>query len=112
MLTTNQIIERTKTVTRRLGWENLKPGDRLHACEKCMGLRRGEKVKRLAVIEVVRNTPERLCRMALEKDYGDKEASLEGFPELSGLQFVAMFCESMKCNSTDFVNRIEFKYVD
>lgn len=37
MLTTRQIRERSKDVTRRLGWEKLKPGDRLHAMRKVHG---------------------------------------------------------------------------
>lgn len=40
--TTDQILNRTKTVTRRLGWENLQPGDRFWAVKKAMGLKRGE----------------------------------------------------------------------
>ena len=47
MLTTNQIIDETKDVTRRNGWENLKPGDRLRAVEKAMGLKKGEKQRLL-----------------------------------------------------------------
>ena len=43
MLTKEQILARTKTVTRRLGWWFLKPGDVVWACEKCMGLKKGEK---------------------------------------------------------------------
>ncbi len=37
-LTTKQFLDGSKTVTRRLGWANLKPGEILMACEKCMGL--------------------------------------------------------------------------
>ena len=53
MLTRQAVIDRTKTVTRRLGWDNLKPGDRLYAVTKAMGLKKGEKQERLGVIEVV-----------------------------------------------------------
>lgn len=52
-LTTDQFLAGTKTVTRRLGWKFLKPGDRVMACEKCMGLRKGEKIRRLGEIEIV-----------------------------------------------------------
>ena len=34
MLTTQQFRNRTKTVTRRMGWWNLKPGDILMGVEK------------------------------------------------------------------------------
>jgi hypothetical protein len=40
-LTTTQVQNRTKTVTRRLGWNNLKPGDRLQPIYKGMGVEKG-----------------------------------------------------------------------
>ena len=43
-LTTKQIEDETKDVTRRNGWWFLKPGDQIWAVEKCMGLKKGEKV--------------------------------------------------------------------
>lgn len=43
-LTTTQIMEGTKTVTRRLGWLHAKPGQLLRPVRKCMGLRPGEKL--------------------------------------------------------------------
>ena len=53
MLTTAQIRAGTKTVTRRLGWKFLKPGDRLMACVKCQGLGKGGKIEKIREIEVV-----------------------------------------------------------
>jgi len=47
MLTTGALLEGRKMVTRRLGWWFLKPGDRLCAVERCMGLKAGERVRRL-----------------------------------------------------------------
>ena len=38
MLTTEQVRNKTKTVTRRLGWWFLKPGEIVNAVEKGMGL--------------------------------------------------------------------------
>ncbi len=43
-LTAEQMRARTKTVTRRLGWSSLKPGDIVQPVEKAQGLRKGEKV--------------------------------------------------------------------
>jgi len=43
-LTTDQIRNKTKTVTRRDGWLFLKPGDIVQACVKCQGLKKGEKI--------------------------------------------------------------------
>lgn len=106
MLTTAQILDRSKTVTRRLGWEELAPGTRLKAVEKAMGLKNGERVNVLAEIEVVSVTQERLSLISAE------DCAREGFPDLTPAQFVAMFCEHMRCKPTRRVNRIEFRYVD
>lgn len=111
MLTTPQIEDETKDVTRRLGWDRLKPGDRVQACKKCMGLKKGEKIQRLKVIEIISNTKEQLHRMIHNREYGAREAKREGFPELTGEAFVKMFCQKMKCKPSQIVNRIEFKYV-
>ncbi|GAJ06145.1 unnamed protein product, partial [marine sediment metagenome] len=46
-LTKTHILNQTKTVTRRQGWTFLKPGDLLQPVEKCMGLKKGERVKKL-----------------------------------------------------------------
>ncbi len=44
-MTTQQILDGTKTVTRRLGWRHLKVGDQIRPVKKCMGLRPGEKIE-------------------------------------------------------------------
>ena len=107
MLTEPQILARTKTVTRRLGWLKLKVGDELVAIYKGMGLKSGEKVRQLARIRVVsvRREPFRLMRA---EPYGSAEANMEGFPDMSGSEFVAMFA----CDDLTEVTRIEFEYLD
>ena len=67
-LTTEQIFNRTKTVTRRVGWTFLKPGDLLCAVRKGQGLKKGEKVERLATLRVVSVRRESLdrCRLVHE----------------------------------------------
>lgn len=105
-MTTEQIKRRTKTVTRRFGWWFLKPGDRVQAVEKGMGLKKGEKAKKLAVIEVVSVWKERLCQMS------HRDCTLEGFPNLTPAQFVNMLSKHYKCPTYRSVNRIEFKYVE
>jgi hypothetical protein len=109
-LTTDQIRNRTKTVTRRVGWKFLKAGDTLNACVKCMGLKPGEKIERLATIRVVD-----VRREPLDSPYyaqkGLLESRREGF-DISYHKFVAMFCQHMKCEPTQEVTRIEFEYVD
>ena len=111
-LTTEQIRNRTKTVTRRIGWKNLKKGDVLNACVKCMGLKPGEKIERLGQIRVVSVSREPLNRMDFNKPYGKLEAGKEGFPQMTGSEFVAMFQKSMKCDFYQEVTRIEFEYLD
>jgi hypothetical protein len=112
-------MDKSKTVTRRLGWKFLKPGDRLMGCRKCMGLKPGEKIVRLGVIEVVSVRREPLNRMSRyseitnrEIGYGKTEAIREGFPHLSGDDFVTMFRHHMKVRDPrQLVTRIEFKHV-
>lgn len=115
-LTTDQIRDRTKTVTRRLGWEFLKPGDILCACVKCMGLKPGEQIERLGLIRVVDVRRERLSLMTTRIEYGFQETTKEGYPVGTAKHipsaFVAMFCRAMKCDPNDEVTRIEFEYVE
>jgi len=110
-ITTEQIRNRTKTVTRRKGWKFLKPGDVLNACVKCMGLKPGEKIERLCQIRVMDVRRERLSLMG-HRIYGKNEAAREGFPGMAGVAFVAMFCEHMGGSRDQFVTRIEFEYLE
>lgn len=107
MLTTEQVKARTKTVTRRLKWLNLKPGETLNGCKKCMGLKPGEKIERIAQIRVVSVSRERLDDIVNMPSDCDRE----GFPELTPWGFVEMFCREMKCKPSDKVTRIEFEYL-
>jgi hypothetical protein len=113
-LTTEQFRSRTKTVTRRLGWKTLAVGQVLVACVKCMGLKPGEKIQRLGRIRVTSVTRERLSAMTEDAAYGKQEAEREGFPGMSGEEFVEMFCRHMKPKQgiAAEVTRIEFEYLD
>lgn len=111
-LTTKQFRDRTKTVTRRLKWLNLKAGDILQGVEKCQGLKPGEKVVKLGLIRVTNVRRERLTLLHANPEYGKQEAINEGFPELDGLEFIQMFCKSMQCDYSDYVTRIEYEYLD
>ncbi len=105
-LTTEQILSRTKTVTRRFGWAFLKPGDRVRAVEKGMGLKLGEHVKRLAVIKIVSTRWEPLNAITKE------ECIKEGFPDMKPAEFVEMICRQYKNKTPQSeINRIEFSYV-
>lgn len=109
-LTTKQCRAKTKTVTRRIGWKNLKPGERVQQVEKGQGLKKGEHPVKIHVIECVRNKPERLIELA-NIQYGKEECRKEGFPGMTGLEFIAMFCTHNNCQTNTIVNRIEFRYV-
>lgn len=118
-LTTPQVRARTKTVTRRLGWLDLRVGDRLQLCEKCMGRRNGEPLVKLAVVEVLAVRREKLERMLANRVYGQKECRREGFPDKTPAQFVRFFCETHdlidkrgKEKRGAVVTRIEWKFVD
>lgn len=105
MLTTEQIRNRTKTVTRRLGWSFLKPGDILNACVKCQGLKKGEKIERICQIRVVKIGLLRVC------DINHEDLVKEGFPDWTEGQFIDFFCEHNDMIPCDVVNRIEFEYM-
>ncbi len=111
-MTTGQIQDGTKTVTRRLGWLHLKPGDMLRPVRKCMGLKPGEKIEALREpVRVISPSREPLRRMTDDLEYGRAECIREGFPDLTPAQFVAMFCASHKpCTPETIVTRIEFEY--
>src|SRR5262245_24972112 len=94
-LTTPQVEDRSKTVTRRAGWSNLKVGQRLSAVKKAMGFRKGETAPApLAQIEVVSVRREPLERMLTDEAYGRAECIAEGFPQMTPAEFVTMFCET------------------
>lgn len=112
-LTTPQFKARTKTVTRRMGWLNLKAGDQLMGVEKGMGLKPGEAIKRLGAIRVTSVRREPLNTMVINQVYGADECEWEGFPDLTPSQFVDFFCASHKgCEPHSVVTRIEFEYME
>jgi len=106
MLTTEQVRKQQKTVTRRLGWLMLKPGDELNACVKCMGLKQGEKIERLAKIRVVSVRRERLYEIMPD------DVIREGFEGRSAEWFIDMFMREMGVPSSAEVTRIEFEYIN
>jgi hypothetical protein len=111
-LTQPQFLDGSKDVTRRLNWLSLKSGDRLMGCRKCQGLKPGEPIERLGEIEVLATTREPLSRMITDPAYGAAEARREGFPEMTGQQFVEMFCRHMAATPQTVITRIEFGHVN
>jgi len=108
-LTIAQIRNRTKTVTRRLGWKFAKQGDRIRAVVKARGLKKGESPEELAILEITDVRREKLIHVSFPDRWD--EVAKEGFPDESPIGFALMFCREMKCNLFDDVTRIEFKYV-
>ena len=102
-LTKQAFLDGSKTVTRRLGWKHLKPGDQLLAVSKCMGLKKGEKADVYGVIEVVSVRREPLWHVT------DSDVEREGFQLMDRRAFVALFCTHMKCSRVTEVTRIEFR---
>ena len=97
--------ERRKTVTRRIGWTNLKPDTFLNAVEKAQGLKKGEKMKWLGGIIVKDIRREPLADLLTDPDYGKAEMIKEGFPGMNPREFIKLFPEG-----ADMVTRIEFEY--
>jgi len=111
-MTTPQIQAREKLVTRRDGWPNLKVGEIYWAVKKSMGLKKGETVERLALLQCVGNRRERLYKMIADPEYGKAECILEGFPDMTPAEFVEMYVKAKKGrHAGDEVSRIEFRYV-
>ena len=111
--TVEQILDGTKTVTRRTNWAWLQPGTLLRACVKVRGVR-AEDRQELAVIRVVDVRREPLRRL-LDPAYGLDEIRLEGFeghPEVGNPQsWVRWFCRSHQgCTPDSVVTRIQFEY--
>ncbi|WP_027234708.1 ASCH domain-containing protein [Leisingera caerulea] len=105
-LTTDQMHDRTKTVTRRFGWWFLKPGDVVNACVKCMGLKPGEKVQRICQIRIISTRREPLNAITAE------DCAREGLPEYAPSDFVNMLSAHRGCAPEEPVNRIEYEFLD
>jgi hypothetical protein len=105
-ITTPQFQARSKTVTRRLGWWFLQPGDVVQAVEKARGLKKGEKVKPLGLMRIVSVRSEPLHAITSE------DVIREGYPDWSREQFIEMFIRKNKVSADTIVNRIEFEHID
>ena len=104
-MTLEQFRNRTKTVTRRMGFKNLKIGDRLNAIEKGMGLKKGEKVNSLGVIKVTNVTREKLSEIT------DADIKREGFAKMQRSDFIRLLCKTYNITPETEITRIEYEYV-
>lgn len=105
-MTTEQYEARTKTVTRRFGWWTLKPGDVVMGVKKAMGLKKGEQLEKLHPFRVVSVRKEPLN--AIMQD----DCVMEGFPDMTPAEFVAMLVKRYGCPPDAVCNRIEFEHLD
>ena len=121
--TADQVIARTKTVTRRAGWwldrrgrRILQPGDQLTLCRKVMGRKACEPLERLVDVEVLK-----VARIPLYYITVPGELTKEGFPELErwpagsyygGHEFARRYFTPQGIDWHDDVTRIEWRYLD
>ncbi len=105
-MTEAQILDRSKTVTRRLGWLFAEKGMTVRAVHKCMGLKPGEKPRELAVLRIMSVRRETLGSIT------KADVVREGYPNLSPREFVRKFQDAMGCGSRTEVTRIHFIYVE
>ncbi len=103
--TTPQMRARTKSVTRRLGWD-IPVGACFRAVEKQRGLKKGEHVTPIDVCRVLKVSDERLDATTTE------EVTREGFPGHTPEWFIAMFCKLNRCLRDRVVKRVEFEFVE
>lgn len=115
-MTEDAVLARTKDVTRRIGWRNVKVGQRLTLCRKVMGRRKPdgsvEPLVRLVDVEVVSERWERLNLMIRLPLYGAREVAREGFPGMDPEEFVRRyFTEAQGIQPDAHVHRIEWRYL-
>lgn len=104
-MTTEQYRNCTKTVTRRLGWWNLRAGEICNGVEKAQGLKKGEKIVVMGQHKILSTRIELLC------DITPDDVVREGFPDMTPEFFIQFFMKSHKCGRFDPVNRIEFEHI-
>lgn len=104
-LTVAQVTDRSKTVTRRLGWRFIKPGDHVQAVVKSRGRKHGEAIRPLAVLVVTGVRRERLDALT------PSEVVREGFPDGNVDAFLEMFCAANDCGLAQEVTVIDFAFV-
>jgi hypothetical protein len=113
-LTVGAMENKTKTVTRRLGWAFLKPGDLVWAVDKSLGLKKGEMPRRLSLIRIADIRREPLDKLIDFPKYGEEELIKEGIDLTlwTPVTFVAWFCNQCKVGPSEVITRIEFEHLD
>lgn len=102
-----------KDITRRVNWRWAQAGMFLLAVEKTQGIRRGDLVETFGVVELLSVTREPLNHIALRARGPIGDVEREGFPGMTGREFVRMFCEHMPGARADVeVARVVLRHVD
>lgn len=111
-LTTDQVLTRRKTVTRRRGWKQLQPGALLQPVEKSQGLPKGARVRKIGgPIRVISVAQETLDEFLARRD-AKLECFREGFPLMTPDEFASFLAKKYPLTSKVPLTRIEFVYVD
>lgn len=121
-LTEAAVRNRRKTVTRRLGWRFLKPGDRLTLCRKVQGRRADEPLVRLAEVEVTDVRRESLAAIDAADIVREGVPARVFTPAIGGIHephcpdcrranWIGWFARTMGCDPYDEVTRIEWRYL-
>lgn len=104
-LTTDQVRRREKTVTRRVGWQMIKPGDLITLCPKVRGRRHDEPLERIVTVDIISTRREQLDTIT------PADVAKEGFPNMTPAQFIRFFCDTHHgVTPTTEVTRIEWAY--
>jgi hypothetical protein len=102
-LTQEQLLDGSKTVTRRLGWRMLRRGDVVQAIDKHNYREKGAcVVLGVCTVRSIRREPLNAIT--------DEDVRREGFPAMTAAQFVTFFSQNMKCGPDIYVTRIEFTF--
>lgn len=118
-MTTDAVIERRKTVTRRKGWWTdkngcrlLRPGDTLTLCRKVQGRKPGEPIERLAEVRVLSVTRGPLRDLTGTPEWAAGEMEREGFPGMDPDHFMDhYFSNAQGIDRSEDVTRIEWFYI-
>ena len=108
---------RTKTVTRRVNWTDVKVGEVLCAQERSASGHAEDPGVPIATIRVVDVRFEPLRRIIDDLEYGLDECRKEGFGEDPVLYHPSAYIEYFRqaysgCTPDTVITRIEFEYVD
>lgn len=125
-----QVRDRSKTVTRRLGWRKLRPGHEVTLCPKVMGRRRRcpwcsaseggrtrERCARCGWSGYVVDPLDRIVTVIVLSAFREpldlitpSDVVAEGFPDWTPEQFIDFYVRTFKVDREQELTRIEWRY--